>query len=200
MKSVFKLFFGYMDLEKWLNKQGEKCLLLTNVSDSKYTFTKCEAPVRYFIDHTDDSPYTDANGEYIHGKMAEGYELVCINGRTLFFTAPTEKPDYSQRYKNMLSHIRLVLLSVFSLFVISMSVMIYEMKQIAILEHAVFEGITPRTVAYLLILPAALSLGATVIYFMEMLSLSQTRKEVVKNEQLNEASGQDQTEGDSAGV
>lgn len=200
MKSVYKIFFGFMDLEKWLNKQGEKCLQLTNVSDSKYTFIKCDSPIKYFIDHTDDSPYTDANGEYIHAKMAEGYELTCINGRTLFFCAPIEKPDYSQRYKNMLSHVRLVLLSVFSLFVISMSVMIYEMKQIKILEHAVFEGITPRTVAYLLIVPAALSLGATVIYFMEMLSLSQKRKEVVKIEQLNTATEQDQVEGDSAGV
>ena len=200
MKSVYKIFFGFMDLEKWLNKQGEKCLQLTNVSDSKYTFIKCDSPIRYFVDHTDDSPFTDANGEYIHAKEAEGYELVCMNGRTLFFSAPLEKEDYSQRYKNMLSHVRLVLLSVFSLFVISMSVMIYEMKQIKILEHAVFEGITPRTVAYLLIVPAALSLGATVIYFMEMLSLSQKRKEVVKIEQLNTATEQDQVEGDSAGV
>ncbi|MBQ3598443.1 MAG: DUF2812 domain-containing protein [Clostridia bacterium] len=200
MKSVYKIFFGFMDLEKWLNKQGEKCLQLTNVSDSKYTFIKCDSPIRYFVDHTDDSPFTDANGEYIHAKEAEGYELVCMNGRTLFFCAPLEKEDYSQRYKNMLSHVRLVLLSVFSLFVISMSVMIYEMKQIKILEHAVFERITPRTVAYLLIVPAALSLGATVIYFMEMLSLSQKRKEVVKIEQLNKATEQDQVEGDSAGV
>ncbi len=200
MKSVYKIFFGFTDLEKWLNKQGEKCLLLTNVSDSKYTFTKCEKPVQYFIDHTDDSPYTDANDEYVHAKMAQGYELVFINGRTLFFCAPVEKEDYSQRYKNMLSHVRLVLLSVFSVFVFSMSVLLYEIKQIKLLEHAVFEGITPRTVAYLLIIPAALSLGATVIYFMEMLSLSQKKKEVVKLEQLNAIPEQDQAEGDSTGV
>ena len=200
MKSVYKIFFGFTDLEKWLNKQGEKCLLLTNVSDSKYTFTKCEKPVKYFIDHTDDSPYTDANDEYVHAKMAQGYELVFIKGRTLFFCAPVEKEDYSQRYKNMLSHVRLVLLSVFSVFVFSMSVLLYEIKQIKLLEHAVFEGITPRTVAYLLIIPAALSLGATVIYFMEMLSLSQKKKEVVKLEQLNAIPEQDQAEGDSTGV
>ena len=200
VKSVYKIFFGFMDLEKWLNKQGEKCLLLTEVKDSKYTFTECETPIRYFVDHTDDSPYTDANGEYVYAKMAEGYELACINGRTLFFYAPADKSDYSQRYKNMLSHVRLVLLSVFSVFVISMSVLIYEMNQMKILENAVFEGITPRTVAYLLIAPAAFSLGATVIYFMEMLSLFLTRKEVVKIEQLSKAAEQDQTESDSAGV
>ena len=191
MKSVYKIFFGFMDLEKWLNKQGEKCLQLTNVSDSKYTFIKCDSPIRYFVDHTDDSPFTDANGEYIHAKEAEGYELVCMNGRTLFFCAPLEKEDYSQRYKNMLSHVRLVLLSVFSLFVISMSVMIYEMKQIKILEHAVFEGITPRTVALIALVPAAVSLGISVMYGIEFATLYKKKKEALLNEQSEQ---QDQAE------
>ncbi len=200
MKSIYKFFFGFADVEKWLNKQGQKCLLLTSVSDGKYTFTECDSPVKYFVDHTDDSPYTDANGEYIESKIASGYQLACINGRTLFFYAPEDKSDYSQRYKNMLSHIRLVLLSAFSIFVTSMCVMIYEIKQMSILENAIFEGITPRTVALILLVPAALSLGATVIYFMEMLSLIQTKKEVVKIEQYEQAAEQDQAEGDSAGV
>ncbi len=200
MKNIHKLFFGFADMEKWLNKQGEKCLLLTSVSDGKYTFAECDSPVKYFVDHTDDSPYTDANGEYIESMIASGYQLACINGRTLFFYAPADKSDYSQRYKNMLSHVRLVLLSVFSVFVISLSVMIYEMKQISVLENAVFEGITPRTVALILIVPAALSLGASVIYFMEMISLWQTRKEVVKIEQYNQSAEQDNAEGDSTGV
>ena len=78
--------------------------------------------------------------------------------------------------------------------------MIYEMKQISVLENAVFEGITPRTVALILIVPAALSLGASVIYFMEMISLWQTRKEVVKIEQYNQSAEQDNAEGDSTGV
>lgn len=191
MVSVNKLFVGFNDAEKWLNTQGEKSLLLTSVSDGKYTFTQSDTPVKYYIDHTDDSPFTEKNKEYIDSRLAEGFSLACISGRTLYFYTAEEKKDYSSRFKNMLSNVRLVLLSSVTVFLFSMGIMLYEMKQMQLLANATFEGITPRTVALIALVPAAVSLGISVMYGIEFATLYKKKKEALLNEQSEQ---QDQAE------
>lgn len=195
MISAFKVFVGFTDEEKWLNLQGKKGLRLVSVKDNRYTFEQTEKQIKYYLDHTDDSPYTDANEVYVKGRMAEGFDLVFINGRTLYFCAYEEKQDYSQRFKNMISHLRLVLLSSVTVFLVSLGVMLYELKQIGIYEHATFDGITPKTVTILLIIPAAISLGVSVMYAMETASVIKRKKEVILLEQQ-----QDKVEQGSEGV
>lgn len=196
MVNVNKLFFGFADVEKWLNTMGEKSLLLLSVSDGKYTFEQTDKPIKYFIDHTEDSPFTEKNRAYIDSKTAEGYKLACICGRNIFFYSEAEMPDYSQRYKNMITNVRLVFLAAISAFMFSMGIMLYEMKQIKVLENAVFEGITPRSVALIMVVPAAISLGLSIIYLIEWISLSRSKKEVTVLEQAT----LDQTEQSSEGV
>lgn len=196
MITARKVFFGFADIEKWLNAQGEKSLLLISVNDGKFIFEETESPIKYFVDHTDDSPFTDSNRAYIDEKISEGYNLACIDGRTLYFYSNMEKEDYSKRFKNMLSHARLVLLSALSVFAFSMGIMLYEMNQMRILENAVFENITPRTVALIMVIPAAVSLGISVIYFFETIYLNRKKKEVTVLEQANS----DKTEQGSEGI
>ncbi len=183
MVNVNKIFFGFADVEKWLNTMGEKSLLLVSVNDGKYTFEETDTPIKYFVDHTEDSPFTDKNRAYIDKKIAEGYKVACINGRNIYFYSETEKADYSQRYKNMLTNVRLVFLSAVSVFLFSMGIMLYEMKQIKVLENAVFENITPRSVALIMVVPAAIALGISVIYLIEWVSLFRRKKEVTILEQ-----------------
>ncbi len=183
MVNVHKIFFGFADVEKWLNTMGERSLLLTSVNDGKYTFEETDTPIKYFVDHTEDSPFTDKNRAYIDNKMAEGYKVACISGRNIYFYSETEKADYSQRYKNMLTNVRLVFLSAVSVFLFSIGIMLYEMNQIKVLENAVFENITPRSVALIMVVPAAISLGISVIYLIEWVSLFRRKKEVTILEQ-----------------
>ncbi len=191
MVSVNKMFVGFNDAEKWLNSQGAKSLLLTSVNDGKYTFTESDTPIKYYIDHTDDSPFTEKNKAYIDSRIEEGYMLACINGRTVYFYTTEDKKDYSSRFKNMLSNVRLVLLSSITVFLFSMGIMLYEMKQMQILENAVFKGITPRTVALIALVPAAISLGVSVMYGIELVTLYKKKKEALLNEQSEQ---QDQAE------
>lgn len=187
MKTVSKTFFGYTDEEKWLNAQGAKCLRLESAADGRYSFSESSSPVEYRIDCTPDSPFTEKNSAYIQSRLDEGYELAAINGRTLYFINQSGIPDNSQRYRHMMKHIFWVLVSCFSVLAFTLSLLLYEIAQSKALANANFKSITPQTVAYILVLPAAISLGLGILYAFEQFALLRRKKEALSLERIESA-------------
>lgn len=202
LETFVKLFIGFCDEQKWLDKQGEDNLLLENVENGKYHFKKSEKKIKYFIDHTEDSPFTELNGEYIKKREANGYKLACIKGRCLYFYTEEDLPDYSERYRRMIDHIRGIVVSFSSAFVIFLGLTIYENKLASEYIDATFKNITPQTVAWITLIIAAASLGVTAAYSIELVALIKKKKEVVELERAqreeyeSDCCSEDQTDND----
>ncbi|MEG2118234.1 MAG: DUF2812 domain-containing protein, partial [Clostridia bacterium] len=85
-----KSFISSLNEEKWLNKQGEKGLLLYEIKNENFCFKKTDLKYVYSAEFCYDSPKTPQNQAYIENMVAEGKIFCGIKGNFVYFANTSE--------------------------------------------------------------------------------------------------------------